>query len=274
MVPIDRRPVIAPVESQQGGFPFGPEFQTSLFRLLLDDTKLSHVIGPYLEPGYFESEPLAWGWAFCLRYQAKYSCMPGLRVLLQEARGLDPRIRPLYTAVIDSVSSISMRDEEWLRDQVVEFIRRNIFVRVHRETQQLYNAGRENDAYELMIERMDRVEQMRRTVTEAVDRSWLCAELPARQSKRLGQDGRGDAIPTGLRWLDKILDGGLHLGELGIWIAEPKSGKTTMLIQHGVAGVRLGGKNVLHCVFEGSLNQTATRYDGIFGRIVFQGQDW
>ena len=265
----DRQPMIRqPVEVQpeREHFPFGPEFQLSLFRLLLDDSGFAHAMAPHLDPTYFESEALAWSWSFCLRYQQQYGGMPSSRVLLEQARGLDLRIRPLYMATIDMVSQASLREEQWVRDQVLEFVRRNVFVRAFREARTLYNQGRTAAAYDLMQEQMGRIHAVS---WESVDREWVCSNLGVRHSARLGSEGRSDTIPTGLRWLDRIMEGGLALGEMGIWIAYPKHGKTTLLVTHGVAAVRLGYKNVLHCVFEGSRAQVVNRYDTAFSEELY-----
>jgi len=179
---------------------------------------------------------------------------------------VDARLRPLYTATIEVVAVASLREEQWLRDQVVEFIRRNVFVRAFSDAKILYNSGKTTDAYDLMMERMEKI---RVTTLEQVDREWVCATLPARQSERLGVDGRSDVITTGLRSLDKVLEGGLHIGELAIWMAEAKTGKTTFLVNHGIAGARLAYKNVLHCVFEGSRKQVVNRYDAAFSEELY-----
>ena len=262
--PVLRHPVAADIPSSY--FPFGSEFQIALLRLLLDDSAFAYAIGEHLEPQFFESQPISWAWAFCLRYRQQYGGMPSLRMLLDQTRSLDCKIRPLYTAALEVVGTVSLKEESWLRDQVLEFIRRNVFVRAFRDAKDLYNAGKATEAYDFMMEQMERV---RVTTLEKVDREWVCAELPARHSARLGVDGRSDAITTGFRWLDKILEGGLHPGELGIWIAEPKSGKTTMLVNLGVAGTRLAYKNVLHCVFEGSRKQVVNRYDASFSEELY-----
>jgi replicative DNA helicase len=265
---IDRQPVArqpANVEAQPN-LPFGSDFQASLLRLLLEDSGFAHAVSEHLNPSYFESPPLAWAWAFCQRYQSQYGSMPTTRLLFEQSRSVDQRIRPLYTATIEVVAAASLREEKWIRDQVLEFIRRNVFVAAFRDCKDLYNAGKATEAYDLMMERMERI---RITVFEQVDREWVCAGLPARQSARLGVDGRSDTITTGLRSLDKVLEGGLHLGELGIWIAEPKTGKTTMLVNHGIAGARLAFKNVLHCVFEGSRKQVVNRYDAAFSEELY-----
>jgi replicative DNA helicase len=54
------------------------------------------------------------------------------------------------------------------------------------------------------------------------------------------------------------------LGELGIWIAYAKIGKTTMLVQHGKAAARDAFLEVAHFVFEGSRALVENRYDASF----------
>lgn len=264
----DRQPLVRqPVAPTPDRFPFGPEFQVALLRLLLEDQGLANALAPHLQPHYFEAEPLQWAWSFCLRYRDQYGTVPTLRVVKDQCRGLDARILPLYAATLEQVSTASLTEQLWLRDQALDFVKRNIFVRAFREAQALYNQGKATAAYDYMQEQMEKI---RVTTWEPVERMWLTPEsLAARQSKRLGADGRGDSIPTGFPWLDKIFGVGISPGEMALWIAYPKTGKTTMLITHGMQAVRLGMKNVLHVVLEGSLTQVQNRYDAAFSEELY-----
>ena len=70
-----------------------------------------------------------------------------------------------------------------------------------------------------------------------------------------------DKVPTGLMDVDRVLEGGLGGGELGIVLAPQNRGKSTTLINigYGAAGI-MSGRNVIHFVHEMSEKQTAKRY--------------
>jgi hypothetical protein len=232
-----------------------------LLRLLCEDALFAFQCAQYLKPNYFENEALAWAWGYMLRFRDKYSTFPSLLVLLEEARRLDPRYRAIYTSVIEQVGHQPLRDEVWIRDNVLDFIRRNIFSRAWHESRDKYNAGQVSEAYDTMMTRMH---ELLRASWEPIARTWLCADLPARQTRRLRDTEAGNTVTTGFPTLDRMMNGGAHLGELLLWIAYAKIGKSTLLTNHGVVSVRDAYKNVLHCVFEGSQQLVEDRYDASF----------
>jgi replicative DNA helicase len=258
---VERTPVQQPVH-----FPFGPDFQKTLLRLLCEDDSFAHALKPHLHPQYFENEVLAWAYAYCQRHVEQYGAMPSVRVLLEQTRTMDVRIRPLYTAVIQEVEVASLHDEVWLKDNVLDFVKRNIFARAFHESRELYNSGKTAECYDLMQTRM---EELYRTTWEPVDRSFFFEELAQREMRRRREDPSEGSIPTGFPWLDNILQGGLSVGELGIWVAYPKIGKTTILANHGRYATRDAFLPVAHFVFEGSRQQVENRYDAAFMNEVY-----
>lgn len=68
-----------------------------------------------------------------------------------------------------------------------------------------------------------------------------------------------ERIPTGLPILDKLIDGGLGGGELGVVVSPPSRGKTTFLINFGAAAL-LEGKTVAHVSLEMSAAKIQRRY--------------
>jgi replicative DNA helicase len=251
----------------QGRLPFGVDFQKSLLRLLIEDDSFAQAIAPHLQPQYFANEIVGWAFGMMQRYHAQYGGMPSIRVLLQETTKVDERIRPAYQIFIEQIGQSSLSDEQYMRDQTLDFVKRNIFVRTYQETRQLYNAGSVEKAYDLMMERM---QQITTTTWEPKDESWFFENFAARQTARLRAEPDDDAITTGLKWLDHILNGGLHIGELGIWIAYAKGGKSTMLVNHGIAATTLQRKRVAHFVFEGARKQVEDRYDAGLMEELYQ----
>jgi hypothetical protein len=254
------------VEVPSERFPFGLDFQKMLLRLLCEDAVFAHQVAQYLKPTYFENEALAWAWGFALRYREQYHTFPSILVILEESRRLDPRYRMIYSAVLEQAATVPLRDDIWIRDNVLDFIRRNIFTRAFHESRDAYNSGKVSEAYDTM---MGRMHELMRAQWEPIARTWLCAELPSRQTRRLRDAEAGMTITTGFPTLDKMMKGGAHYGELLLWISYPKIGKSVVLMNHGVAAVRDAYKNVLHCVFEGSPSLVEDRYDAAFSGEVY-----
>ena len=247
-------------------FSFDKDFQLSLMRMLLEDNNFTYQVKDHLDKSYFTVPALSWMWSQCLNYFACYQKFPTIRVLKELASKLEPSISITYLAIIDQVCSSDLKDEEWLRERVFDFVKRNLFVKAFTDTQLLYNSGKQDRAYDLMMGELEKIVSVK---SQDNDRSWICDTLPERHSNRLSEEAKGDVILTGMPWLDKVLDGGLGLGELGIWLGGKNSGKSTMLINHGVSGVRLANVNVLHILLEGSLKQLETRYDSAFSNELY-----
>ena len=249
------------------GLPFGVEFQKALLRLLLEDDVFCVAVVDHLRPEYFQNEVLAWAFAAALRHREQHRRMPSPLLLLELTRGLDSSVRPVYTAVLDQVRSASLTDAAWLREQTVEFARRCVFVRGFDESRALYNVGKATDAFDTMRKRMD---ELRNIAAKLPDRSWFFQELLQRQARRSSRDPWEDTFPTGLAMVDQVLEGGLSLGELGVWLAWPKMGKSTMLVNLGAACLELCFRNVLHFVLEGSRQLVENRYDACLMRWAYR----
>jgi len=239
-------------------FPFDGEFQKSLLRLLMEDGGFASIISSYLKPEYFENEVLGWIFSFGQRYKQTYNAWPSARVYYQQIRQMDPRLAYMYSAVVEQITQSTLRDELWMRDAVLDFVKRNIFVKTFHESKHLYNEGKVAEAYDLMMARMEKIA---RTTWEPVDRGDFYSELPGRHNTRMDYYPGKDAVGTGIAALDHILGGGLSLGEMGIVIAYSKCGKSTVLSNLGVASTRLNHKRTLHFVFEGTRQRVEDRYD-------------
>lgn len=219
-MPVARSPV--PERPESTHLPFGVDFQKALIKVLCEDAGFAACMTPYLKASYFEAPPLAWAYSAISEYREKYGVTPSLGTLLELTRTLTLGEATLYGSVIDSLRSVQVRDEAWLRDQTIEFVKRGVFAKAFLEARELFNTGKYTNAYDTMMAKMD---ELRSIQPEVPDRGFFFDELPRRQSERLGSDPTLDSIGTGIGWLDKILDGGLSLGELGLWLAYAKGGK-------------------------------------------------
>lgn len=252
---VTRQPV---TENATPTFGFDHEFQKALLRLICEDVPFGRKMVQHLRPEYFDSEPLAWAMNQVMLYHEQYESVPSVAVVRNEARKLEPNLRMVYESVLSTVSQASLRDEEWLRTQVREFIKKNAFVRSMHTTVSLWNNRKHEEAYKLWQDTLDTING---TDWGTADRGFFFEELPQRQMNRWREQGQDKTIPTGFPWLDNILDGGLSLGEMGAWLAYAKVGKSTMLVQHGVAATAVARRPTAHFVFEGSRSMVENRYE-------------
>jgi len=250
-----------PVQSAEGvKFSFDVGFQKSLLRLLCEDYAFGIRAYKFLRPEFFEHEILGWVFSCIVRHVESYGAPPSVHAIQQMALQVEPSSSHLYATVVDQIRQADLRDTAWLRDEVLEFVRRNLFVRALQDVKNLYNSGDTTKAYDLAMEQMQAVN---RVTWEPEDRSNYTEELDDRLLENRKLAAVGDAVPTGFPTIDHILNGGLHVGELGIWLAYAKIGKTTMLLQHGMAAVKRVVPT-LHVVLEGSRRLVENRYDAAF----------
>ena len=247
-------------------FPFGIDFQMALLKLLTLDTGFAAAAMPHIEARYFENEVLAWAYTYIGDYREAYNAIPPISVISAEANKLDSTIREVYQATLARTAEADLGAEDWLRDQTIDFLKRNIFVAAFLDSRDLYNSGEVQQAYDTMMARCDKLYN---TAWTPPDREFLFDQLGQRVTRRMSTDPGAEAIVTGIHELDHLLGGGLSKGELGIWIAFPKRGKTTLLVNHGAQAVARGNHRVLHAVFEGSRHLVAARYDTIFAQAEY-----
>lgn len=249
-----------------GSFSFGIEFQKSLFRLMIEDKSFGNAMLPHIKPGYFSNEMLAIGFQTVLNYHQRYNALPTMDVLIEEGRSLESAIRPVYQATMEMVRQADLRSEEWIKTKVLEFVHRNIFVQGFKQVKTLFDRNQVQEAFAYTRKVMDLIES---TKTEAPDRTFFFDDFQRRYMHRMNYDPQRDTISTGIPEVDEVLSGGLSLGELGVWLAYAKRGKSTMLVNQGAQAIRRSDEKVLHLVFEGSRAQTENRYDTFFAQTQY-----
>ena len=257
----------APAPAPQSNLPFGTDFQGMLLKLLVENTAFSRSLVGYLKPNYFQNEAMAWAWGWALHYRESYAALPSFALIMDQTRFLDANLQPVYQAVLDMVRQRPVSDELYLRDQTMDFVRRQIFRQSFLDSKDLFNAGHVDKAYDMVQERMD---ELRAVQWETADRQWLGEGFAERHIERQrtmaeGTFYTGTAIPM----IDNTLGGGAYPGFAGLWLARPKAGKTTFLTNLGAVAMRAYQRNVLHVPLEGSGKYIADRYDTIFTEELY-----
>ena len=249
-------------------FPFGIHFQVKLLKLILMDHGIVVEALEQLKPQYFETPELRWVCHQIQQYFNAYGALPNIEVLRQYARQHDEKLTATLPAVLEQLDRTGVEEEAWIKDNFLEWVRQNVFHLSFREATALWNQGRRTEAIDHMRQKLDSVSEVQWKQHSHV---WVAESYHQRALHReiLQDEGRNPAIPTGVDVLDKtVLEGGLSPGELGIWIAYAKGGKSTMLMNHGATAAQ-GFKKVAHFVLEGSADLIVNRYDTFFAREAY-----
>lgn len=245
-------------------FSFGVEFQRALLRLIQTDEAFCFRAMSYVEPGFFTTRSLGWAFTVMQKYYLAYE-MRMTDLPLREAALKNPE----HAAEVEAIIEVGqVAEADYIRAELREFIRRNIFARSHEESQKLYNAGQHGKAYEITCAAMD---SLRQVEFDIPDRSWLFEELPERMRSRFKgtRDPTEGVYPTGMDAVDDCLNGGAKRGEVHLVIAPPKAGKTIWLINQAFVITRVARKPVLYINLEGSTRLITDRFDACFSTELY-----
>ena len=254
-------------EAEMAPFPFGPDFQLKVLKVFLMNQGGSSAVLEHLRPNFFQSPEMRWACASIQEYWKKYRRMPTMDVLRHAAgREADRQLASTLGIFFEQLSHTTINDFEYIRDELVKWARMNHFYAKHRDVHALWNSGKRTEAMALDAERANEGELIEWRQEEVDFWGEEVAERERYREYIASEYGdTGLAISTGVAELDKMMSGGLRPGELGVWIALAKGGKSTMLSNLGAVALTLY-KNVLHIVLEGSKEEVNNRYDAWFAQ--------
>tara|TARA_R100001086_G_scaffold192515_4_gene109745 strand:- start:2061 stop:3707 length:1647 start_codon:yes stop_codon:yes gene_type:complete len=222
-----------------------------------------------LDPDYFDSDAHRLVAAAVLEHVDRFrDSLPSIETLAQGCRDLaGDEDAEVIDAAIREIYEDEVHDTEAVEERVIRFGKRQAMVNA-------VIAG----ASEIERGRLDRVESLVREA-QLVGESVLDlgqdfrAEVESRVDRYLNPEIEvAEKIPTGVRHLDYLLEGGLRRGELGVILAPPKRGKSTVLINFGFGALAsLEGLTVVHYSCEMSASVVSRRYDDrLLGEMVRQ----
>lgn len=247
---------------------FGIPFQRSIVRLAQIDDAFAFRAVKHVEPGFFSTEPLGWAWKGIRAHVEAYRTPPSDLVLAEWLRVLTPEKQAVYVPEMHAVTALGeVRDRDWVKDKLREFLRRNLFASAHREAAQLFNDGKFDASYDTMAKAHDTIETLD---FEVVDRQWFFEEVGARQHRRsLSAASHDNSFTTGIPMLDRASEGGVKPGEVWCLLGPPKRGKTTWLINQAFGACRVHRQPTLVINLEGKGSQWADKLDACFSAELY-----
>lgn len=233
---------------------FGKSFQEGLCRLILLDRAFADQIGEVLDVKMFELKYLQ---VFCKKiydYKDKYKAHPSPETMTSilrtelESSDQDPlstQVRSYFARVLAKTGHDAA---DYIKETSLDFCKKQKFKEaIIRSAKLLQNSsfdeikGVIDDALKLGLDNNFGHDYVR----DFEDRFVPRFRFP---------------VTTGWKVLDKITDGGLGRGELGVVIAPTGAGKSMALAHLGAKAV-LKGKTVVHYTLELQDTVTASRYD-------------
>jgi replicative DNA helicase len=235
-----------------------------MLRLALENEAVAALIATQLQPTYFETPALAWLFAQIQQHLVTYGRPPTPLVLVEQCRSLEASLAAQYLTTVEAVVTQPVVEADYIASRLTEFVKRNLIVDGVERLRALYNSGAPvDDVCRFWEERNTAIQA---ATLSGVDRSFFFEELDARTQRRAKETAQAHlyTFSTGVPDLDTVLDGGLSRGELGIWMAYAKVGKSHMLSWLAYYAVRALRIPVLYVVLEGGREQAEDRFESAF----------
>ncbi len=113
--------------TEDTSFTFGTDLQKKILSMLFFNVEFLIQGTKFLKPHYFRPESLAWLFSTVSEYFDKYRAPPTLDVLVEKLKVLPLDERREYFEVVKDVFEMKITDDNYLKDILQDFIKRNIF---------------------------------------------------------------------------------------------------------------------------------------------------
>ena len=240
-------------------FRFDVGFQKKLLNLLVNNVDFLIKATKYLKPEYFDTEVLQWFYKMTSKYYDEFGKKITQDVFASEIKKLEVDKHYEYILAVKGIYTTIVFEEEYVIQQLEEFIKRNIFVKRFQKAGIEYNNQRFTNA---QLEIKELVTEMDKVSLDSADRSFFFEDAKARALRRDEEREKGIIRYPSFVWdIDTILGGGLSKGEIGIIQAVSKKGKSIWLSNIGAGITSCNFGNVLHINLEGKRGQCDDRYE-------------
>lgn len=220
----------------------GHSFQIQLLNQIIVDEKFALSIIDILDPTYFDSEYLRLICAEIKDYHEKYQTIPLISTIEQIAsQKISKEITKEY--VLESLQEIKNTDQKdclFVQDTAIKFCKQQELKKANKKIEKILESG-DFEKYEECVEIMKKAVSVGEHKDTGIDLFDNILDV-------LSDDFR-NPIPTGIKGLDNLMEGGLSKGELGVILAPFGVGKTTLITRFAHTAWELG-YNVVQIFFE------------------------
>ena len=232
----------------------GEDFQYKLVHEFMDNHTFFEDLNPIIDQNMFTDPNLKTIVGVMKNYYEKYGNVPFYDNVGIELRDLSrsEKEKETYLAVLDKIKSISSSGVESTREKAEKFFRQQNIVRTANEILKIAEKGDDNE--------YDRCVGLLNDAMTVGIHNDFGEGLFDHINETLSDDYRVP-IPTGIKKIDEVLEGGLGKGELGVIIGPTSFGKTSLTTAMASHAAENGFK-VLQIVFEDRIKQIQRKHIG------------
>jgi len=222
----------------------GTSFQLSLLKTIIEDKKFATNIVDVIDSKYFDGPYFRYIMELIKETYKRYDQIPSYETIKQQI--VSENNKDTSTKVhLDTLKQIyehKVDIPQNVKDVSLNFCKQQHLKKSLKDVENIMNSGNFEDYHKIesLILKSLQVGSTSEGVTDVFDDILSTIEDETRKP-----------IPTGIKGIDNLLNGGLGLGELGVVLAPTGTGKTTLLTLFANTAFN-EGKNVLQIFFEDS----------------------
>jgi replicative DNA helicase len=233
----------------------GLSYQLSLVKLIIEDRKFGETIVEVLEPDYFDNTGLKFivqnikeHFELYNRILPKYNTLKE-KIIAESISDTNKRANlDMLTNVQEHVLEIGSIPQT--QDKALKFCKQQVVKKAIKKIEEIIKKGdfEQYNTIEKIIQDALQVGATDHDVQDIFDNIALALEADNRLP-----------IPTGIKGIDNLLDGGLGRGELGVVLAPTGTGKTTLLTKFSNEAYN-NDYNVVQIFFEDNINNIKRKH--------------
>ena len=234
--------------SEKTDFSFGAQFQECMFALMLRDLNFCEKAIKYVPEERLYSEAHTYMFEEIRKKMEIDGTSPSYIEFEDRLKYVERHKQRIFKTFINQIFDTNPIDPDFIKDNLTNYARKNVFVEVFQDAQTLWNTKKHDDAYQFTMEGMNALYG----VSFKDDIAISISDFEEVRQRYLQQCLlRSRYIPTSIGPLDNVLSGGLEKGQLGIALAEAKKGKSIFLINIAAACLMMRFGRVAYFLLEG-----------------------
>lgn len=246
------------MEEKNFGF-LGQTFQEALLKNIVEDRKFGELIVDVIESEYFDGNYFRYIMQQIKELYKLTGAIPsydGVRtkILSEEVKKESTKI---FLDTLERIKTNELKDHIQYQNQALNFCKQQVLKKAIKEIDSINKEGKFEDyaRIEGIIQKALQVGVSGNDVHDVFENIRAALEKEER-----------DPIPTGIKQIDDLLDGGLGRGELGVVLAPTGTGKTTLLTKFANQA-HAAHKNVVQIFFEDNINNIRKKHFTIWSEV-------
>lgn len=168
--------------------------------------------------------------------------------------------------LLDEIKEMQEVDIDVILSSLEEFIKTCNYIDIYNKSSDFYNRNEQKKAYDIFIKGAEDISKF--SLKEETYTN-VFGDFEIRQTERVSKTDDVTKIPSGIDELDRAINGGFETGQLIVWVARSKGGKSFGLNHCGMHSARLGHDTV-HFQLEGTKKECLDRYDALWSGNLYK----